>query len=157
MFHISAAVAGVPLVSPDMAGGLVQGVRPRGGPGPLGGGGLLLSPLAPPRGPVPAHPHHHQHHHHHHHPHQQQPPQQLVYLPCVQPPTSLEARKPGLLDTQVGGTHRLFLGARPCVFEAEIERNLLIEGLEDRFSNTFLNKLWLLLVGLVFIGIAIIQ
>ncbi|KAL3214517.1 hypothetical protein MRX96_051460 [Rhipicephalus microplus] len=94
------AVAGVPLVSPDMAGGLVQGVRPRGGPGPLGGGGLLLSPLAPPRGPVPAHPHHHQHHHHHHHPHQQQPPQQLVYLPCVQPPTSLEARKPGLLDTQ---------------------------------------------------------
>ncbi|KAH6930964.1 hypothetical protein HPB50_021078 [Hyalomma asiaticum] len=94
------AVAGVPLVSPDMAGGLVQGVRPRGGPGPLGGGGLLLSPLAPPRGPVPAHPHHH-HHQHHHHPHQQQqPPQQLVYLPCVQPPTSLEARKPGLLDTQ---------------------------------------------------------
>ncbi|KAL1424504.1 hypothetical protein MTO96_020060 [Rhipicephalus appendiculatus] len=94
------AVAGVPLVSPDMAGGLVQGVRPRGGPGPLGGGGLLLSPLAPPRGPVPTHPHHHHHQHHHHHPHQQQPPQQLVYLPCVQPPTSLEARKPGLLDTQ---------------------------------------------------------
>ncbi|XP_077483921.1 uncharacterized protein LOC144093980 isoform X20 [Amblyomma americanum] len=93
------AVAGVPLMSPEMAGGLVQGVRPRGGPAPLGSGGLLLSPLGPPpRGPAPTHPHHH--HHHPHQQQQQQQPQQFVYLPCVQPTTGLEHRKHGLLDTQ---------------------------------------------------------
>ncbi|XP_077562395.1 uncharacterized protein LOC144178422 isoform X3 [Haemaphysalis longicornis] len=88
------AVAGVPLMSPEMAGGLVRGAGPRGAPAGhhSGAGGLLLSPLAPPRGPLPPHTHHP-------HPHPQQ--QQLLYLPCVQPPTTgLEAREPGLLDTQ---------------------------------------------------------
>lgn len=87
-------------MSPEMAGGLVRGAGPRGAPAGhhSGAGGLLLSPLAPPRGPLPPHTHH---------PHPQQ--QQLLYLPCVQPPTAgLEAREPGLLDTQVHGPFSLF-------------------------------------------------